>query len=150
MDFTENEPHRNALSKVYVSRSYFRSLLPGDIIVFYRTGGLYKGVASTYGIVESVVDNIPDERSFIQACRKRSVFSDEELKKHWNYLPQNKPFIVNFIYAYSFRKRPTLKWLNEAGIIPDINDMPRGFRQIGWKDFVKIANYSVGKENSTI
>lgn len=145
MDYAENEPHRNALSKVYISRSYFRNLLPGDIVVFYRTGGLYKGVATTYGIVESVVDNIPDEKAFIQACRKRSVFSDEALKKHWEYLPQNKPFIVNFIYAYSFRKRPNLKWLNEAGIIADINDMPRGFRQISWKDFVKIANYSAGR-----
>lgn len=145
LNFTENEPHRNALSKVYISRSHARNLQPGDIIVFYRTGGIYQGVATTYGIVESVIDNIPDESTFIQSCRKRSVFTDEQLREHWNYRKNDKPFIVNFIYAYSFRKRPNLKWLNENDIIPDILDMPRGFKEITRDDFIKIANYSIGK-----
>jgi hypothetical protein len=145
INFTENEPHRNALSKVYISRSYVRNLKAGDIVVFYRTGGIYQGVATTYGIVESVIDNIPNEAAFIQSCRKRSVFTDGQLKEHWNYRINDKPFIVNFIYAYSFRKRPNLKWLNENGIIPDILDMPRGFREISRDKFLKIANYSIGK-----
>jgi len=145
MNFTENEPHRNALSKVYISRSHVRNLNSGDVIVFYRTGGVYQGVATTYDIVESVIDNIPNEGIFIQSCRKRSVFTDEQLKAHWNYRKNDKPFIVNFIYAYSFRKRPNLKWLNENGIIPNILDMPRGFREIGRDNFIKIANYSIGK-----
>ena len=145
INFTENEPHRNALSKVYISRSYVRNLKPGDIIMFYRTGGVYQGVATTYGIVESVIDNIPNETAFLQSCRKRSVFTDEQLKEHWNYKKNNKPFIVNFIYAYSFRKRPNLKWLNENQVIPDILDMPRGFREISRESFLKIANYSIGK-----
>ncbi len=145
INFTENEPHRNALSKVYISRSYVRNLKAGDIVVFYRTGGIYQGVATTYGIVESVIDNIPNEITFIQSCRKRSVFTDEQLKEHWNYRKNDKPFIVNFIYAYSFRKRPNLKWLNENGIISDILDMPRGFREISRENFLKIANYSIGK-----
>ncbi|GAH01400.1 unnamed protein product, partial [marine sediment metagenome] len=38
-DFVENEPFRNAISKVYVSRSLNRDLKIGDIIIFYRTGG---------------------------------------------------------------------------------------------------------------
>ena len=145
INFTENEPHRNALSKVYISRSYVRNLKAGDIVIFYRTGGIYHGVSTTYGIVESVIDNIPNETTFIQSCRKRSVFTDEQLKDHWNYRKNDKPFIVNFIYAYSFRKRPNLKWLNENGIIPDILDMPRGFREITREKFLKIANYSIGK-----
>lgn len=37
-DFVENKPNRNAISKVYVSRSYERGLRSGDVIVFYRTG----------------------------------------------------------------------------------------------------------------
>lgn len=145
LNFSENEPHRNALSKVYISRSYVRDLSSGDIIVFYRTGGVHKGVATTYGIVESVVDNISDEATFLKLCRKRSVFSDDQLKTHWNYNKKHKPFVVNFIYAHSFRKRPTLRWLNENGIIPDILDMPRGFREIGRDNFLKIANYSLGR-----
>jgi hypothetical protein len=144
-NFTENEPHRNALSKVYISRSHFKNLMPGDLIVFYRTGTVHTGVATTCGIVESTIINIPNVETFIRLCRKRSIFNDEELKKHWDYYPSIKPFIVNFLYTYSFRKRPNLKWLNQNGIIPNILDMPRGFREISREDFIKIANYSIGK-----
>src|SRR5205823_3571687 len=94
-NFVENKPNRNALSKVYVSRSQERNLCAGDVIVFYRTaeGGpaWYTSVATTIGVVQSVVDNIPDLSTFLAVCRKRSVFSDSELEKHWNWSP-NRPF----------------------------------------------------------
>ncbi len=148
-DFVENEPYRNALSKVYISRSYERNLKSGDRIIFYRTGDLgnaiHTGVVTTVGIVESVITDIQDEATFIALCRKRSVFSDEELKKHWNHKKLNRPFIVNFLYVFSYPKRPNLKWLNENGVIPNILDMPRGFRKITQEDFINIANYSFKK-----
>ena len=74
LSFIENEPRRNALSKVYISHSLERNLKPGDIIVFYRTGGYYAGVATTIGIVESVKTDIKDENELILLCRKRTVF----------------------------------------------------------------------------
>jgi len=141
-DFVENMPHRNALSKVYISRSHEKGLKSGDLIVFYRTGTIHTGVVTTVGIVESIIEKIPDESSFIALCRKRSVFTDEQLREHWNYYPNLKPFIVNFLYAFSYPKRPNLKWLNENGVIPNILDMPRGFRKITREDFNKIATYS--------
>jgi hypothetical protein len=152
-DFVENDPHRNALSKVYISRSVERNLKSGDLMVFYRTGqpgnAIHTGVLTTVGIVESVVTDIRDEAHFIALCRKRSVFTDDELKAHWNYNPYNKPphlivrpFIVNFIYLHSLKKRPNLKWLNDTGIIPDVRNMPRGFHKIGRDDFSKIIKYS--------
>ncbi|MFY0602709.1 MAG: hypothetical protein JXQ93_02085 [Flavobacteriaceae bacterium] len=146
LDFVENKPHRNALSKIYISRSYERNLESSDRIVFYRTGdpgnAIHTGVATTVGIVESVITDIKDEETFLSLCKKRSVFSVEELKKHWNYNPKNRPFIVNFLYAFSYPRRANLKWLNENGVIPNILDMPRGFRRITQKDFINIANYS--------
>ncbi len=149
LDFIENEPHRNALSKVYICRSIERDLKSGDRIIFYRTGdpgnAIHTGVTTTVGIVESVITDIKDETTFLSLCRKRSVFSDEELKKHWNYNKNNQPFIVNFLYAFSYPKRANLKWLNENGVIPNIKDMPRGFRKLTQQDFINIANYSFKK-----
>lgn len=145
MDFVEIKPHRNALSKVYISRSHFKGLNSGDIIVFYMTGGIYKGVVTTVGIVENVTTNIPNLETFITLCKKRSVFTDEELKGHWNYYPNLKPFVVKFIYSYTFRKRPNLQWLIANGIIADINSVPRGFQEISRENFRKIAQYSIGK-----
>jgi hypothetical protein len=126
-DFVENEPFRNAISKVYISRSHFRDLRSGDVIVFYRTGGYYKSVITTVGIVESVVTGITDGAHFVRLCRKRSVFSDEELLGHWNYSPRNRPFVVNFLYAYSFPKRLNMERLIEIGAIRDVGSAPRGF-----------------------
>lgn len=137
-DFTENYPHRNALSKVYISRSYEKNLKSGDIIVFYMTGGKYKGVVTTLGIVESINLNIETENEFISICRKRSVFTNEELSKHWNYNKASKPFVVNFLYTYSFRKRPNLEWLVSNDIISSYENVPRGFSKISVEKFDKI------------
>lgn len=142
MNYIENKPHRNALSKVYISRSYERGLNSGDLIVFYRTGGLHVGVATTVGIVESVITDIPDEGTFIALCRKRSVFTDDELKAHWNHNPYSRPFIVNFLYLHSYRRRPNLKWLIDQKIISSVANVPRGFREISKQDFITIAEYS--------
>ncbi|MBT9132736.1 MAG: hypothetical protein DDT32_01580 [Syntrophomonadaceae bacterium] len=137
-DFVENEPHRNAISKVYISRSIERNLEHGDVIVFYRTGGYHKSVVTTLGVVESIIDNIASEADFIRLCRKRSVFTDQELSKHWNYNKRNRPFIVNFLYAYSFPRRINMKRLIEIGVIPSVDDAPRGFTQISVKNLKNI------------
>jgi hypothetical protein len=141
-DFVENEPHRNAISKVYISRSWERGLQPGDRLIFYRTGGYHVGVATTVGVVESVITDIPDVQTFIRLCRKRSVFTDEELVKHWNHKPHNLPFIVNFLYVGSFKRRPNLKWLIDNEVITDINSVPRGFSRISQQDFDNIVKHS--------
>ena len=142
-DFIEHTPNRNAISKVYISRAYNRDLCPGDIIVFYRTasGGSawYTSVITTLGVVQSVVNNIPNQSRFIELCRKRSVFSDSELVKHWNYKPFNRPFVVNFLYLYSFPKRMNLKSLTEEGIL---SEAPRGFESLTDEQFEKLLGGS--------
>ena len=130
-DYVENEPHRNALKKIYISRSHFSNLVCGDIILFYRTGGYHESVISTIGIVENVITNIQSEDDFVRLCRKRSIFKDKELRYWWNYRKLSRPFIVNFLYVDSFPKpKVNLKRLIEIGVIPSINDAPRGFVQI--------------------
>ncbi|WP_439479286.1 hypothetical protein [Chryseobacterium aquaticum] len=144
-NFVENEPHRNALKKVYISRSFNRNLYPGDLIIFYRTGGNYQGVVSTIGIVESIIDNIPSEEKFIDLCRKRSVFSDSELKKYWNWTPNNRPFIVNFLYVDSF---PTPKVnLNRLRELNIINSAPRGFEPIENSKFAELMREARANES---
>ena len=141
-DFVEQVPHRNAIRKVYVSRSYFRALESGDVIVFYRTGGYYKSVVTTLSIVERVYLKIPNEETFIRLCRKRSVFSDQQLREQWRYRSYNRPFIVEFLYAYSFPRRPNMATLIENGVIADVNSAPRGFERITHEQFDTILRLS--------
>jgi len=141
--FIDNESHRNAISKVYISRSLEKNLKRGDIIIFYRTkepdkSAVYSSVITSIGIVEDVIIDIKDEEDFIMKCRKRSVFSDDELKKYWNYKTYSKPFIVKFLYAYSFPHRINLQKLIELGVISDVFNAPQGFKKISKDDFEKI------------
>jgi predicted nucleic acid-binding protein len=153
-DFVENAPHRNAIQKVYISRSMNRDLIPGDIIIFYRTGGRYKSVTTTIGIIESVIIDITDENEFIGLCRKRSVFSDNKLIEFWNqkssYGKWYKPFIVNFLYLYSFPKRLNMEVLINLGVIADVQSAPRGFEQITLEQFEKILEASNTDESFII
>lgn len=136
-DFNENESFRNAIKKVYISRSYERSMKKGDIVIFYRTGGFYKSVITTIGVIENIIFDIKDEKEFIELCGKRSVFDEEELKKHWNY-SNTKPFIVEFLYSYSLPKRLNMKRLIELGVIADVKSAPRGFFKISKEQLEKI------------
>lgn len=149
-DFIESEPHRNAIQKVYVSRSIFKGLITGDIIVFYRTGGFYQSVVTTIGVVDSVHSGITNLDEFVNLCRKRSVFDDEELKLHWDYNTRNRPFVVNFLYLYSFPRRPNMKELIDLGVITDSSSAPRGFEQITRKQFEIILRASKTDESFII
>lgn len=151
-DFVENKPNRNAISKVYVSRSIERGLHPGDVIVFYRTKSgnapaHYTSVATTLGIVQEVVTDLHDKEAFLRACRKRSVFSDQELEKHWDWNRNNRPFVVNFLYIHSFPKRPNLGQLRDAGIIAEA---PRGFERLSPQAFEKLLEVSDANERLVV
>lgn len=142
-DFVESKPHRNAIHKVYISRSFRRDMNRGDIVLFYRTGGRHKGVITTIAMVDSVIENIRDETIFVELCKARSVFSKEELLEHWNYRRTNRPFIVNFLYVQSFPKPfLNLARLIQLGIIKDINSVPRGFEEISDEKFQLIVEAS--------
>lgn len=140
-DFIESKPNRNAISKVYISRSIRRDLARGDLIVFYRTSAntapaYYTAVATTLGVVQDLVVDLPDKSSFIEACRRRSVFSDTELASQWDWKPRYRPFVVNFLYLQSFpAPRLNLKQLTEAGII---TGAPRGFEELSDDAFTKL------------
>ncbi len=149
-DFVEHEPHRNAISKVYVSRSYVRDLSSGDTIVFYRTGGYHRSVVTTLGIVQNVHLQIESEEQFVRLCRKRSVFSDAELRAQWQYRPYSRPFILDFLYAYSFPRRPNMAALIEHGVIRDVNSAPRGFERISREQFETILKLSGSDPGVTV
>lgn len=123
LDFVENRPHRNAISKSYISHSRNRGLQRGDVVVFYRSGGIYKGVATTIGIVEEAIDGIQSVDELRKICRKRSVLTDEELAEYWNRYPKMRPFVFNFLYAFSFRRRINLKQMLDEGILPSMESI---------------------------
>ena len=61
-EFIEDFPHRNGINKVYVSRALEPHPNNGDILVFYRTGGYFKSVVSTIGVVQEIKYNFVDHK----------------------------------------------------------------------------------------
>lgn len=146
-NFVENEPHRNAIRKVYISHAIKRDMKSGDIIIFYRTGGLHKGVVTTIAIVESVISKINTKEDFYKVCKNKTALSDEKLNEFWNYNSTNRPFVVNLLYAYSLDRRLNLSRLIDLGVIPSVTQMPRGFQKITWENFRKIIQDSGSNES---
>jgi predicted nucleic acid-binding protein len=156
-DFVENQPHRNAISKAYISRSIERDINKGDIIIFYRTAAsgrtaYYSSVITTIAIAEGKIDNIINENDFILKCRKRSIFADEGLKEFWNWSPKCRPFIINFLYTHSFPtgKRINRQRLLDLGILSGAENEIRGLKRITKEQFELILKETETNESLII
>ncbi|RZJ68716.1 MAG: hypothetical protein EOO50_00630 [Flavobacterium sp.] len=152
--YTENEPHRNRISKVYISHSKDRNLKAGDIIVIYRMGETtpkkYSSTVTTICIVESIRNDFKNFEEFYDACNRRTMIARQALLDDWwNKFPGNRPFVVNFLYAHSFpTPKPTLNDLNVIGVIPDIMNMPRGFIPLDNDQFNTLLKFAYKKKQS--
>lgn len=144
-DYIDNVPHRNSIRKSYISHSKNKNLKSGDIIVFYRVGETspkkYSSTATTIGIVEEVHTNIKSFEELKTVSRRRTVLKEKELNDFWNRYDWARPFVVNFLYAHSFPKRPTLGDLLTFGVIKSITNVPRGFVPIDKIAFIKMIKY---------
>lgn len=147
LEFIEDFPHRNGISKVYVSRAMQPHPSTGDLLIFYRTGGYYKSVVSTIGLVQEVIYDIETESDFIKHCRKGSVFPEVELKAMWNYNKNSRPFVIRFLYVYSFPHRINMQRLIELRILKGIDDAPRGFKPITKDQFELILKDTKSNES---
>lgn len=148
-EFIEDFPHRNCINKVYVSRAMEPYPCVGDILVFYRTGGYYKSVVTTIGEVLEVKTDFQNETDFILYCRKKSVYPEQALREMWRYSAR-KPFVVNFLYDYSFPHRINMKELIDLKVLTGINDAPRGFKPITKEQFEIILKETRSDESFII
>jgi len=145
-EFIEDFPHRNGINKVYVSRAMTPHPTKGDILIFYRTGGYYKSVISTIGIIQEIKYDFGDEDDFVLYCRRSSVFPEKQLREMWRY-SSVKPFVIRFLYIYSFPHRINMKELIDFQILSGVNDAPRGFKQITKEQFNTILKVTKSDES---
>lgn len=148
-EFIEDFPHRNCINKVYVSRAMEPYPNIGDILVFYRTGGYYKSVVTTIGEVLEVKSDFLNENDFILYCRKKSVYPEQALRDMWKYSTR-KPFVVNFLYTYSFPHRINMKELIDLKVLLGVNDAPRSFKPITKEQFEIILKETRSDESFII
>jgi predicted nucleic acid-binding protein len=148
-EFIEDFPHRNGINKVYVSRALAPHPKIGDILVFYRTGGYYKSVVTTIGVAQEAKYDFKDVDDFVTYCRKSSVFPEDQLKAMWHY-SSDRPFVVKFLYVYSFPHRINMKELIDLRVLNGVNDAPRGFKKITKEQFNNILKATKTDESFII
>ena len=102
------------------------------------------------GIVECIHDPILSFEELELICRKKTFFDKRGLEAFWNQYKGIKPFVVEFLYAFSLPKRLNLATLIELEVIADLQSAPRGFSQISWEQFRKILKASESDESIII
>lgn len=146
--YQENEPHRNRIGKVYISHSPQRNLKSGDIFLVYRIGEtdpkVHSSTITSICIVESIKTDFEDFEDFFISCNRRTLIKKEDLlNKWWNKKGDYKPFIINFLYAFSFpTPKPTLKNLIDIGILENPSSLGVGFYKLDDEQFKKIVKFA--------
>jgi hypothetical protein len=147
LKFSEDSPHRNGISKVFLSRSIFKGIRQGDIVVIYRTGGKHLSVVTTICVVEKEPEFPKSISDLSNIIGNRSVFNTpKDLEDFWNE-KEIKPFVVSLLSVISLPKRPNLETLIQHGVIKDIESAPRGFEKITTLQFKTILRLSNADES---
>lgn len=112
----------NAIKQAYLCKSQTKSIKPGDILFFYRTGDL-KAI-TTYGVVEQFhIENDPDK--IFQWVSKRTVYSYEDINK----MAGTEVKVILFRFVRHLNERVPFSRLKEsslvAGSIQSILKLPR-------------------------
>lgn len=146
--YQENAPHRNRIGKVYISHSPQRNLKSGDIFLVYRIGEtdpkIHSSTITSICIVEGIKTDFKNFDDFFNSCNRRTLINKEDLlNKWWNKKGDYKPFIINFLHAFSFpTPKPTLKNLIDIGILENPSGLGIGFYNLNEEQFKKIVKFA--------
>jgi hypothetical protein len=90
--------------------------------------------------IESIVERVQAIQLMMRLAHDMKILPRRHygLSEQWNFRKGSRPFIVGFLYAYSFPRRPTMKELIDNAVIRDVNSAPRGFESITAAQFSKI------------
>ena len=140
-----NEPQKYALQKVYVSFSFARNMLPGDLLLIYRIGTTpgrkgYESVVSTLCIVDGFKSDFSSEKEYLDYCENRTVFSKEELRDFWKF-KNGKLLVLRLIVVKELTKKVQLSFLWDKGIVEPPYG-PRPFDQMTDEQFDSIIEAS--------
>lgn len=123
LDLNDNdvESNKRAIKKVVILHHDDNRIKEGSVLLFFQ-----KSEASGcrhligVGVAENVYRNFPSEYRFKNRCRKRSLLTEESLHDCW-VRADEKPIVVEFLYAYYFEELITTALLESIGI--NINEM---------------------------
>lgn len=111
------EPNKRAIKKVLILHRDDVQIKEGSIMLFFQKSDNDPGARYMLGvgIVENIYRNFNNEHQFLSRCRKRSILNNAALTDCW-YRAEEKPVVVDFLYAHCFEENITTTSLNDIGI----------------------------------
>jgi hypothetical protein len=101
----------NTIGKAYLSNSRIKKIVPGDILLFYRSRD--KRAITTLGVVDEVHSGLEEVDRIIALAGKRTVYSKEEIGEM-----ANKPItVILFLWHLQLPTPLQLSELRRLGIL---------------------------------
>lgn len=126
----------NAIRKIYVCNAMTRTIAPGSILLFYRTGG--GSLVTSVGVLEEYIE-VEDHEHLVRIASGRSVYSHDELA--------DKRKAVNFYYAEDFEEPISLVQLREAGLLMGA---PQSITKIDLQGFLALLESALTEKDREI
>lgn len=102
-----------SIQKAYICNTPVRSMLEGDILLFYRTDD-YKSILAL-GTIEKVYYNINDADEIYQLIKRRTVYNLSEIKEKCE--TKKAPVVILFKHNLNFDNDVKYQQLVSGGII---------------------------------
>ncbi len=123
-------PVGNAIKQAYLCHAKIHGILPGDILLFYRSHDLQ--AITSIGIVEAVQE-YKDPVKIMELVSKRTVYSYEEIVR----MASKKTKVILFRTATHISKSISYEWLLKKGVV---NGIIQTIRKISHESFKKIID----------
>ncbi|HJJ41713.1 MAG TPA: EVE domain-containing protein [Methanocorpusculum sp.] len=128
-----------AILKAYLTNSKIKKIRPGDIVIFYKSGGV--SCITKICVVDDVFRNLTDTDKINNIIRKRTVYSLDEVENI------KKPITaILFRYNININKKVDLKLLTEHNIL---NGAPQSITQINEDRYRRLMSVGVIDESLT-
>jgi EVE domain len=130
--FQQENSAGNAIKMAYLSQAQTRSMAPGDIALFYRSGD--ERAITSIGVVESY-ETLEDADAIIAKVKRRTVYSYAEIQR----MAASPTRVMLFRFVRHLRQPMTLEALLMNGIL---NGQPQSITRIShdkFQRFVELA-----------
>lgn len=131
----------NTILKAYLCHSNIKRIIPGDILLFYRSKDIQ--AITSLGIVEKVFQNRQSKDEIIKYVGKRTVYTIDEIAD----IAQNSTLVILFTWHFHLAKQLNLSKLKELGIL---KSAPQSITQRSHQQYLLIKSNGGINERFTV
>ncbi len=129
--FKAENPAGNAIKLAYLCHAQTKTMTPGDVLLFYRSGD--KSAITSLGIAESY-ETLTDSDTVASRVKRRTVYSMEEIAK----MVKQPTRVLLFRLAKHFQNPLDLEWLKSKSIT---KGAPQSIMKISTAAFERVLTY---------